>query len=153
MPTGQQQLDVAGQRVTLEQVLATLDEALADVPAETRAAAATALVLRAAALMTSIATGSTARRWRPAEEAAQAHGVDLALLRRWARRPGSTWASWPTKRTLLVDVEAFDRWLAAGRFAARRRNEDARRRPKPGLSASETRTNTGVGDRTRAGAR
>jgi hypothetical protein len=141
--------------VTLEEALAEVDRALAEVPQEARAAAAGALVARAAVILASLAgTTTTPRRWSRAEDAAQAHGVDVAQLRRWARRDGVTWASWPTKRRLLVDVEAFDRWLSAGRFAAsRRRNEGARRRTQPGVSALVERTDVLVDDRTRAGGR
>ena len=110
--------------------------------------AAGALAARAAALLAGLATASQARRWRDAQTAADAVGVPVAQLRRWARRPDVTWATWPTTRTLLVDVEAFDRWLTAGRFTRdRQRKEAERQRPKPGISAASGRPNRDVAER------
>jgi hypothetical protein len=135
----------------LEQALVAVDAALADLEPEARAAAAGALAARAAAVLAGVATGSPARRWLRAEDAAERFAVDLARLRRWARRPGVTWASWPTRRRLLIDVEAFDRWLSAGRFAVKRvRSDRDRRDPKPGIRDTSNGPVATVGDRSRA---
>jgi hypothetical protein len=133
-----------------QDVLRPVDRALEAADPEELPAWALALAARLGSVAARMA-GPPTRRWVPASRAAEGAGVDEDVLRRWARRLGATWASWPTKRTLLVDVEGLDRWLSAGRFRRRVRNEDARRRTKPRVRAVEDDTTAHVNDRSAPG--
>jgi len=126
------------------QALEMLDAAIAAASVEECAAIVVQLAARLAALGAGLA-GSPARRWVSAELAAEVAAVDVADLRRWAARPGVTWASRPTRKTLLVDRDAFDRWLAAARFP----HIAGVSRPKAAVSRSPSGTFAGVGTRSR----
>jgi hypothetical protein len=75
--------------------LEALDHAIAECEPEGLGRLALALTARLGTVAARMA-GAPARRWAPAERAAETAGVDVAQLCRWARRDGVTWASWPT---------------------------------------------------------
>jgi hypothetical protein len=134
--------------VTRAEVFEALDAVIADAGADEKAGLVVQLAARLAQVGAGLA-GDPGRRWVAAEKVAEASGLDLATLKRWARRPSCTWASCPTRKTVLVDLDAFDRWLAAGRF----RNIHGATRPKAAVSRAEAGTFAVTGARSRPGAR
>lgn len=141
----------------LAQVLALVDEVLATAGPAERAAAVSALAAKAAALAADLAAAplATARRV-PVATAAVQTGVPETDLRRWGRGQDAraTWATWPTRRALFVDLEAFDRWLSArARSRDREANERGRRRTKPTLVRPASVTKARVDDETAVKAR
>jgi hypothetical protein len=136
--------------MSLETALEQVDAELAELEGDALGSAALALTARLAAIAARLA-GRPARRWLSAARAAESAGVEVRDLHRWAKLPGATWATWPTRRTLLVDAEAFDRWLASHRFRRRRQDHEAgSTRTKPALHAPEPRTNPAIRARTGA---
>jgi hypothetical protein len=136
--------------MSLASALEQLDAELIELEGDALGTAALALSARLAAIAARLAV-RPARRWLSAERAAEVASVEVRDLHRWAKRPGATWATWPTRRTLLVDAEAFDRWLASHRFRRGRQDHEAEpTRTKPALHGPEPRTKPAIRARTGA---
>jgi hypothetical protein len=96
--------------VKLDAALLALDEAIAALPVDGRAAAAGALAAKASAILAGLAVPQT-DKWLTVDEASDVAGVPVRRIRTWARRAGITWATRPTRRTLRIHEGRFREWL------------------------------------------
>ena len=91
---------------------AALDRLIATAGPTERPVLIAALASRIALLAAADMTATDEPSWLTVDDASEIALVPRRRIRQWARRTDATWASRPTKRTLLIARQAFMAWIS-----------------------------------------